>query len=431
MKKNTAWKGIISLVMLVLLVIVLGGLTGENDLMYHLKNRGSLGPLTREDIVYKEVPAPEPTSKDGTVNASDWSAEFPEIAMTMGQNSENSYVTDYLEQDPYLTNIYEGYGFAKDYGSARGHEYCLEDVAATERPHPKANCLTCKTPNFAKLVNEQGVGVYSMDFAEVQGMMEENISCYTCHGNDAGNKGELVVTHSYVWKALGDSMKDINPSTLSCGQCHIEYYFTREDSETMMPYHDVAGMTPSAILDYYDSMDFYDWEQESTGAKMLKAQHPEFETFSQGKHAAMLSCADCHMPIEMSDDGNVYHSHMLVSPIENETTLSTCATCHGDEDMVTKVHNIQEAVTARETEVGNKLSKFKDILAQKVQEGEMSEEELDKIRQLYREAQWFFDFCYVENSEGAHNSDLSMSCLQTSEERINRAMALMGMGVME
>ena len=36
MKKNTAWKGIISLVMLVLLVIVLGGLTGENDLMYHL-----------------------------------------------------------------------------------------------------------------------------------------------------------------------------------------------------------------------------------------------------------------------------------------------------------------------------------------------------------------------------------------------------------
>ena len=301
MKKNTAWKGIISLVMLVLLVIVLGGLTGENDLMYHLKNRGSLGPLTREDIVYKEVPAPEPTSKDGTVNASDWSAEFPEIAMTMGQNSENSYVTDYLEQDPYLTNIYEGYGFAKDYGSARGHEYCLEDVAATERPHPKANCLTCKTPNFAKLVNEQGVGVYSMDFAEVQGMMEENISCYTCHGNDAGNKGELVVTHSYVWKALGDSMKDINPSTLSCGQCHIEYYFTREDSETMMPYHDVAGMTPSAILDYYDSMDFYDWEQESTGAKMLKAQHPEFETFSQGKHAAMLSCADCHMPAETTE----------------------------------------------------------------------------------------------------------------------------------
>ena len=114
MKKNTAWKGVLSLVMLVLLVIILGGLTGENDLMYHLKNRGSLGPLTREDIEYKEVEAPEPTSKDGTVNAADWAEAYPEIVMTMGQSKENSYVTDYLEQDPYLVNIYEGYGFSKD-----------------------------------------------------------------------------------------------------------------------------------------------------------------------------------------------------------------------------------------------------------------------------------------------------------------------------
>lgn len=431
MKKNTAWKGVLSLVMLVLLVIILGGLTGENDLMYHLKNRGSLGPLTREDIEYKEVEAPEPTSKDGTVNAADWAEAYPEIVMTMGQSKENSYVTDYLEQDPYLVNIYEGYGFSKDYGSARGHEYCLEDVAATERPHPKANCLTCKSPNYAKLVNDQGVGVYKMEFDEVLAKMEENPSCYTCHGNNAGNKGELVVTHSYVWKALGEAKDDFNPSTLSCGQCHIEYYFTPEDNEAMMPYHDQASMTPQAILDYYDSMGFYDWEQESTGAKMLKAQHPEFETFTAGKHAALLSCADCHMPIEMAEDGTVYHNHKLISPIENETSLSLCATCHGDTDMVARVHEIQDTVTTRETEVGNKLSKFKDILAQKVKEGEMSEEELDQIRQIYREAQWFFDFCYVENSEGAHNSELSMTCLKTAEDRINRGMTLMGMGLME
>ena len=61
----------------------------------------------------------------------------------------------------------------------------------------------------------------------------------------------------------------------------------------------------------------------------------------------------------------------------------------------------------------------------------MSEEELDQIRQIYREAQWFFDFCYVENSEGAHNSELSMTCLKTAEDRINRGMTLMGMGLME
>ncbi len=407
-------------------LLFMGGIISGGELKYFLKDRGDLGPLTRDDITYLETDEPSASSKDGTINASDWEAAYPEIVATMGQNKENSYVTSYLEEDPYLVNIYEGYGFAKDYGSARGHEYTLEDVAKTERPHPMANCLTCKTPNFTKLVNDQGVGVYTMDFEEVMGMMEENVSCYTCHGNDAGNKGALVVTHSYVNKALGDSVSEIDPATLSCGQCHIEYYFTPEDKEAMMPYSDRASMTPEAILAYYDAMDFADWTQESTGTKLLKAQHPEMETFLYGKHAALLNCADCHMPIEQTEDGTIYHSHLLVSPLEDETLLSNCATCHGDTDMVETVHKLQDRVTARETEVGNKLSEFKDALAAAVSAGKMSEDELDAVRKVHREAQWYFDFCYVENSEGAHNSELSMSCLDKSEVLIAQGMKLLG-----
>ncbi|MBR7187142.1 MAG: ammonia-forming cytochrome c nitrite reductase subunit c552 [Clostridia bacterium] len=409
----------------VLAVVFLSGIIGGKDLLYNARASGGGDPFTRADIVYQNVEAPEATSNDGTVNASDWAAVYPEIVATMGDNSKNSYVVSYLEQDPYLVNIYEGYGFAKDYGSARGHEYCLEDVGKTQRPHPKANCLTCKTPNFAKLVNDQGVGVYSMPFDEVMAMMEENVSCYTCHGNDAGNGGALVVTHSYVNKALGDSVSSINASVLSCGQCHIEYYFTPEDSETMMPYHSVSEMSPEAILAYYDSFDFADWTQESTGTRLLKTQHPEMETFLQGKHAAFLSCADCHMPIEMSTEGTVYHSHTLVSPLESTSILASCTTCHGDTDMVGFVHGIQERVTARETEVGNKLSDMKNALAEAVATGQKTEDELNAIRKLHREAQWFFDYCYVENSEGAHNSSLSMHCLDTSEEKIDEAMALL------
>ena len=404
--------------------VFLCGFASGGKLMYHLKNRGELGPLTRSDIEYLDVEAPEATSQDGTVNAADWQAIYPDIVASMGDNDRNTYVVDYLEQDPYLVNIYEGYGFAKDYGSARGHEYTLADVAKTQRPHPKANCLTCKTPNFAKLVNDQGVGVYSMPFDEVMAMMEENISCYTCHGNDAGNGGALVVTHSYVNKALGGNAASIDPATLSCGQCHIEYYFTPEDSETMMPYGSVAAMTPEAILAYYDALGFADWTQESTGTRMLKAQHPEFETFMQGKHAALLNCADCHMAMEMSEDGNVYHSHTLVSPLEDETLLQSCATCHGDTDMTAMVRRIQDRVTARESEVGNALSDMKDALAAAVASGEWSEEDLDSVRKLHREAQWFFDFCYVENAEGAHNSELAMRCLDTSAAKIQAAMEL-------
>ena len=418
--------GLITAVLAGALIIGVSGFAGKKELNYHLQNRGSLGELSRADITYYQVEAPAATSNDGTISAKDWQEIYPDIAQSMWDNSKNEYYIDYLEEDPYLVNIYEGYGFAKDYGSARGHEYCLTDVAKTQRPHATANCLTCKTPNFAKLVNDQGVGVYSMDFEEVYAKMEENVSCYTCHGNDAGNSGKLTVTHSYVDKALGDSKDTIDPAVLSCGQCHIEYYFQPDTKETTMPYHDVKSMSPEAILEYYNSIDFADWTQESTGAKMLKAQHPEMETFLSGKHASLLNCADCHMAIEMADDGSVYHSHELVSPLENKTILATCAQCHGDTDMVQFVHKLQDQITAREKEVGNELAEFNDALADAVSKGSKSEEELEELRQMYREAQWFFDFCYVENSEGAHNSSLARRCLDTSEEMIKTAMEKLG-----
>ncbi len=426
MTKKQIIAGFLAAILGGLAIIGLSFLLKDRTLDYHKIERLEAWELTRGNIEYLDVAAPAATSKDGTVNAGDWESTYPYIVATMGANSQNSYVTSYLEQDPYLVNIYEGYGFAKDYGSARGHEYTLEDVNATARPHPKANCLTCKTPNFTKLVNDQGVGVYSMPFEEVNALMEENISCYNCHGNDAGSGGKIVITHSYVQKALGDNAEKINAGTLSCGQCHIEYYFTPSDSETMMPYAGVDSMTPEAILAYYDAMDYADWTQPSTGARMLKAQHPEMETFLYGQHAAQLSCADCHMAVEMTDEGKVYHSHELKSPLEDETLLSTCVTCHGDTDMTAKVRRVQERVTARETEVGNKLSEMKTKLAEANAAGSLSETDLETARRLYREAQWFFDFCYVENSEGAHNSDLAIRCLDTSEQRIAEAMTILG-----
>ena len=351
------------------------------------------------------------------------------MTATMDANAENSEAEDYLEQDPYLVNIYEGFGFSKDYMGARGHAYTLEDVTKTARPHAKANCITCKTPEFTKLVNEEGVGVYSQPFDDVMSQMTEPISCYTCHGADDGNGGKIVITHSYVEEALGENASQIDPKVLNCGQCHIEYYFTTEDSETMMPYHDTEGMTPEAILAYYDEIGFKDWEQPGTGTAMLKAQHPEMETFLGSAHAKMgLSCSDCHMALEPAEDGNSYHSHNLVSPLKSETLMATCAQCHAPEvdNAKDKVLKVQAKVTARETEVGNRLSGLKDSLTAAVTEGKMTEEELDAVRKLHREAQWFFDFCYVENSEGAHNSSLSMRCLDTADEKITEALILLG-----
>ncbi len=379
------------------------------------------------EIQYIQAEAPAAANENGVVTADEWEQVYPDIVASYRSNADNSYRVDYLEQDPYLPTLYEGYGFAKDYTSAVAHTYTLEDVAGTERPHPLANCLTCKTPDYTKLVNDMGTAAYQLDFEETFAQMGENISCYNCHENQAGDGGRLVVTHSYVKNALGDEMEGINAAVLACGQCHIEYYFDPETKATGMPYHSVAEMDPEAILAYYDGMGFSDWTQESTGAGMVKAQHPELETFLNGSvHAALLNCADCHMAKAVSDSGATYTSHKWESPLANPTILNTCVECHGDTDMKAKVQAIQDEITARERELGEKLASLKTSLAETVAAGTMAEDALNEIRSLYRSAQWYWDFVYVENSEGAHNSSLARRCLDKSESLADEALGLLG-----
>ena len=433
-KRNQAAKLIIGAVVVIIAVLFLAGIVSGHEIKY------KAGSLSRDDILYQQVEAPKATSADGTITADDWKAVYPDIVVSWGRNAENEEVVDYLELDPYLVEIYEGYGFAKDYGSARGHSYTLTDVEKTKRPHGMANCLTCKTPNFTKLVNDEGVEVYSRPFnevyAQITGNGGETVSCYTCHGNNPGNgtqpKENLTVTHSYVTKALGENITAIDPGILACGQCHIEYYFNPETKETTMPHSSVESMTPEATYEYFTEIGFSDWTQESTGAKMLKVQHPEMETVLLGKHAGDLNCADCHMPVVQNQKTqNIYHSHTLVSPLEDKTLLETCLACHKDlgvkdtDEMITFVKNIQNRITAEETRVGNLLAEFKNALAEANQNGTLSEEGLDEVRELYRKAQWFFDYCYVENSEGAHNSELSSRCLGTAEELISQGMSIL------
>ncbi len=380
-------------------------------------------------IVYKQVDAPVPARANGVISADEWKSIYPEIVASYRANDDNHYRVAYTEENPYIVSLYEGFGFAKDYTSAVSHTYTLEDVAETERPHPLANCLTCKTPDYTKLVNDMGVEAYKYDFNETHAQMAENISCYNCHENQAGNGGQLVVTHSYVKNALGSEMDSIDPSTLSCGQCHIEYYFAPETKETMMPYTSVASMDPEAILAYYDEMGFSDWTQESTGTAMLKAQHPEFETYLGAGSAHVgfgMSCADCHMAV-VTEKGTTYTSHKWESPLANQAILDTCVQCHGETDMAEKVKAIQTEITGRENAIGQKLAELKDALAAEVAAGEMSEDQLNEIRSLYRSAQWYWDFCYVENSEGAHNSALAGRCLDKCEELMAEAMELLGL----
>ena len=385
--------------------------------------------------VANETPVRVETGSSVVVlKASDWQAKYPDEYASYMRNEENSATEQIPElYSPHfsLKTIYGGNKFGEDYGEARGHSYTVIDVSKTERPHGQAKCITCKTPDYTALVNAEGADAYTRDFNEVIAQMTQPISCYTCHAN-TGDR--LVVTHTYLSDAMGSELSDVAPQTLSCGQCHVEYYFAPADQATTLPYTSLASMNPDDMLAFYNDGSnfpsgemFVDYTNPDTGTKQLKAQHPEYETFMGpgSAHAGLLTCADCHMGTLTSDRGygtGTYSDHYLVSPLQKPEILATCVKCHGKTDMAAKVHAIQEEIEGRTIEVAQKLEQLTNELADAVASGKYTDEQLDPIRQLNRNGQWYWDFVFVENSEGAHNSALSRDCLDKAEALIDEAL---------
>ena len=361
------------------------------------------------------------------MTARDWADTYPEIYASYLANNRNHEVKDHVEEYPMISVVYEGMAFNKYYGTARGHVYTVQDVTSTGRPHALANCFSCKTPDFTAKVNELGDAAYTIPFEDMLAEVNESISCYNCHAN-SGN--ELVITHTYLADALGEELEDVDAATLSCAQCHVEYYFHPVSKATTLPYTSLATMDPDAILEYYNNtsvngQNFADYTNPRTGVRQIKVQHPEFETFmGQGSvHAKDFTCADCHMGEATAPDGSTYISHTWLSPLDNEALLEgTCAQCHAD--LASEVAAIQEEAERRTYAIGYSLEALTEKLALAVESGDYTEEELNAIRAVARDAQFYWDFVFVENSEGAHNSALTTECLNKAETLLNQAMGL-------
>ena len=145
-------------------------------------------------------------------------------------------------------------------------------------------------------------------------------------------------------------------------------------------------------------------------------QHPEFETFlgAGSPHANDFTCADCHMPNAVNADGTAYHSHNLISPLDNpELIQNTCSACHFD--LVSEVRGVQQKIETRTYTVGYRLEYLTELLAQAVASGKYSDEQLEPIRSLARDAQFYWDFVFVENAEGVHNPSLTYQCLDKAD----------------
>ena len=369
--------------------------------------------------------------------AEDYKDTYPDVYATYKANEDmsetkfgGSVQVDYLEAHPNLRTYYEGYDFAKQYDRARGHVYALEDVINTERPKPGASCLACKTADFVAALEKDGVDVNSMDFdqfvADHPGM--DTISCYDCHMNDIGT---VQVTRDHFRKQIDAGNVNANNAkvdSLACAQCHVEYYLDPETKEVILPYK--YGFETDDMLKYYDEIEFADWEHPQTGAKLLKAQHPEFETMMGSVHdSAGLSCIDCHMPVVENEKGEKFKSHHWTSPLKSKEGIkNSCLSCHAnktEDEIIAWVEEVQQGVFDRTNEVSDELKKFVDLLAKHVKAGDLSEEDKAKLQEIHRHAQFKWDFVWVENGEGFHNSKKAHQNLDEAEALVKEGLEIL------
>ena len=324
-----------------------------------------------------------------------------------------------LEQDPRLRTMWAGYAFSRDFREDRGHAYMLDDQTFTERqqvPQP-GTCLHCHA-SIVVPYRKAGNGdlfagfeaMNKMSYADARKLVNHAIACIDCH--DPETMALRVTRPGFIEgiRALkaSEGVPDYDVNTMAtrqemrafvCGQCHVEYYFRGPEKRLVYPWSN--GLRVEQIYQYYQEAGFRDWVHAETGAPVLKAQHPEFETWNQGVHArAGVACADCHMPyvrvgaLKISD-------HHVRSPLLNIN--NACQTCHPlpEAELRARVERIQEnTFNLRNQAMDALVALITDIKAAR-QRG-ATDAQLAPAREMQRRAQFYLDFVEAENSTGFH-----------------------------
>jgi len=211
-----------------------------------------------------------------------------------------------------------------------------------------------------------------------------------------------------------------------CGQCHVEYYCATKET-LFFPWD--KGLKVEQIEATYadhkfpDGSAFYDYEHGETGAKVLKAQHPEFELWSQGVHArAGVGCADCHMPYEREGAMKI-SSHLVRSPLLSVNR--SCQVCHNvsETELVSRVKTIQGRTRSLTDRAAVALTDMLDAIREAEAAG-ATPEQFAPIFELQKKAMWRLDFINSENSMGFHADQEAARILGESIDYSRQAQAL-------
>lgn len=344
-----------------------------------------------------------------------------------------------LELDPRLKIIWAGYPFGVDTREKRGHAYMLVDQKYTQRQKVAQQfgaCLNCHASTY-KTMMELGEGNLEQGFHQLNKMPYQEaahhvthaLSCIDCHDSQTM---ALRITRPAFKKGIallkasqGVHQYDVNRDathqemrSFVCAQCHVNYHLDPKSKELTYPWSE--GIKVEEILVHYNKKPHTDWVHPQTGASLMKAQHPEFELFSQGTHAkAGVSCVDCHMPYERQGAHKVTNHHIR-SPLLN--AQKACMTCHSGEvdQLISRVHDIQHAHHEMLDTALNALVDFIKYIEEKRSEG-LATEKLKDLQSAHYQAQFIIDFVEAENSNGFHAPLEASRLLMKSMEIMRQA----------
>jgi nitrite reductase (cytochrome c-552) len=337
-----------------------------------------------------------------------------------------------LEEDPRLKLMWAGYAFARDFREERGHAYMLDDQTYTERQvavQQPGTCLHCHASVYVPY-KKAGNGdlmagfekMNKLPFAEARKEVTHPVACIDCHAPDTM---QLRITRPGFVEGIralkasqGVENYDVNKMatrqemrTYVCAQCHVEYYFKGPEKRLVYPW--AKGIKVDEIFAYYEEVGHKDWTHAESGAPVLKAQHPEFELWSQGVHARSgVTCSDCHMPYKRVG-GFKISDHHVRSPLLNVNRA--CQTCHKwpEDELRARVFTIQDRTHSLRNLAMNALTNLiGDIKAAKASGA--TDEQLAAARGHQRKAQFYLDFIEAENSMGFHASQESARVLAES-----------------
>jgi nitrite reductase (cytochrome c-552) len=325
-----------------------------------------------------------------------------------------------IEEDPRLKKIWAGYAFAADFREERGHAYMLDDQTFTERQvvvKQPGTCMHCHASVYVPY-RKLGEGdltkgfekMNQMPYTEARKLVAHPVACIDCHDPKTM---QLRVTRPGFLEGIkafkaSQGVQNYDPNVSAtrqemrayvCGQCHVEYYFKGPEKRLVYPWS--KGLRVDDAMAYYDEVVFKDWVHKDSGAPALKAQHPEFELWSQGIHARSgVACADCHMPY-MRVGGQKVSDHHVRSPLLNINRA--CQSCHKwpESELKDRVEQIQTRFFAlRNQAMDAVVALIGDIKAAK--DAGKGDKELEAARYLQRRAQYYLDFVEAENSTGFH-----------------------------